>query len=414
MKVLIVNTSDILGGAARAAYRLHRSLLVSGVNSHMLVQDKSSDDYSVIGPDSFRQKLSSKIRPVIDRFPIYRYKNRNQTLFSPSWPPFSEIVDKINQFNPDIVHLHWIAGGMLRIEDIAKIKAPIVWSLHDNWAFTGGCHIMWDCQKYKTTCGCCPVLGSLKERDLSYSIFFRKKKVFDKKKGMVIVGVSEWIANCAKESSLFKHHKVVCLPNPINTNTYSPFDKLNSRELFNLPIDKKLIAFGAMDATSDLNKGFKELSKALSYLDKENIELVVFGSSKPKESISFKHHVHYLGQLKDDVSLRVLYSAVDVMVVPSRQEAFGQTASEAMACGTPVVAFGITGLLDIIDHKKNGYLAEPCNVVDLFKGINWVLYSSEYEQLCNNARNKITENFDSKLIAEKYIQLYRKILCNSL
>ena len=149
MKVLIVNTSDIEGGAARAAYRLHKALLTEGVDSQMLVQSKSSDDFTVLGPQTKFQKAMGKLRPTLDSIPVRRYPERTKTLFSPSWVPFAGLVDKINAINPDVVHLHWIAGGMMRIEDLAKINAPIVWSLHDNWAFTGGCHIMWECERYQ-------------------------------------------------------------------------------------------------------------------------------------------------------------------------------------------------------------------------------------------------------------------------
>ena len=160
MKILIVNTSDIQGGAARAAYRLHQALLTEGVDSQMLVQSQSSDDFTVIGPQTKVQKALGKLRPTLDSLPVHRYKDRTKTLFSPSWLPFSSIVERINSINPDVVHLHWIAGGMIRIEDLPKIKAPIVWSLHDMWAFTGGCHYDEECGAYQKQCGTCPVLGS--------------------------------------------------------------------------------------------------------------------------------------------------------------------------------------------------------------------------------------------------------------
>jgi glycosyltransferase involved in cell wall biosynthesis len=137
--------------------------------------------------------------------------------------------------------------------------------------------------------------------------------------------------------------------------------------------------------------------------------LVVFGSSKPKKPQGFKQKAHYLGHLHDDVSLRVLYSAADVMVVPSLQEAFGQTASESMACGTPVVAFGATGLLDIVEHQKTGYLAKPFEVSDLAAGIDWVSNAPNYKDLCQNARQKVLQEFDSQVVAKKYIELYKQV-----
>ena len=155
MKILIVNSSDIQGGAARAAYRLHKSLLAENINSKMLVQNKSSGNFTVIGPETKFQKIIGRLRPIINKTPVMFYKKKEKTLFSPSFFGFNNIVDKINEINPDIVHLHWICGGMIKIEDIANIKAHIVWSLHDMWAFTGGCHYNEGCSLYKNNCGNC-------------------------------------------------------------------------------------------------------------------------------------------------------------------------------------------------------------------------------------------------------------------
>lgn len=409
MKILIVNASDVQGGAARAAYRLHRALLAENIDSQMLVQSKSSDDYTVLSPQTKFQKAIGKLRPTLDSIPVRRYPDRTKTLFSPSWVPFADLVDKINALNPDVVHLHWIAGGMMRIEDLAKINAPIVWSLHDMLAFTGGCHYDEECAGYHKQCGVCPVLGSDKVKDLSRKVWLRKQASFARLPNMTIIGLSKWLAHCAVSSSLFKNNPVVNLPNPIDTQIFAPLEQVEARKLFNLPQDKKLILFGAMGATSDPRKGFKELAQALDHLPAE-YELVVFGSSEPQTPQGFKQKAHYLGHLHDDVSLRVLYSAADAMVVPSLQEAFGQTASEAMACGTPVVAFGATGLLDIVDHKFNGYLASPFNTHDLAKGIEWVLNASDYDDLCINARDKVLREFNSHVVAEKYIELYERVL----
>ena len=411
MKILIVNNSDIIGGAARAAYRLHRALLANGVESQMLVQFKHSDDYTVQSYiKSFWQKIVMKIGLITETFVVRQYKEKSKTLFSPSWVGFNKVIDEINKINPDVVHLHWVCGGMIKIEDFAGIKAPIVWTLHDNWAFTGGCHIMWECEKYKSSCGACPRLGSDKENDLSRKIFNRKQKTFSKLPNMVIVGLSKWLEKCAKESSLFRNNKIINLPKLMNTMVFKPFDKKQARGLWNLPQNKKLVLFGAMSATSDINKGFKELTESLGLINDENIEFVVFGSSEPKEKEPFEMKTHYLGHLNDEMSMVTLYSAVDVMVVPSLQEAFGQTATESMACGTPVVAFAHTGLLDIVEHKKTGYLAKSFQRQDLATGIEWVLNTDNYNELCVNGREKIVREFDSSVVANEYIRLYDELL----
>ncbi len=409
MKILIVNTSDITGGAARAAYRLHRALIEAEVDSQMLVQDKKSDDYTVIGPETKVQKAIAKLRPTLDHLPVKRYKNRTKNLFSPAWLPFSGVVDKINGINPDIVHLHWICGGMVRIEDIEKIKPPIVWSLHDMWAFTGGCHYDEGCGAYIRGCGNCKVLGSNKVNDLSKKIFYRKLKTF-KHKSMYVIGLSKWLSKCAQNSFLLKDNNHINLPNPIDTNLYKPFDRFKSREIWNLPQDKKLVLFGAINATGDPRKGYNELCESLHKLTDKNIELVIFGSSKPKVDQNFGFSTHYLGQLFDDVSLVTLYSAVDVMVVPSLQENLSNAIIESMACGKPVVAFDVGGNSDMIEHNINGYLARPFDTSDLANGIEWLLNAPNYDELCKNAREKVVREFDSRVVARKYVELYKYIL----
>ncbi|OAG27027.1 glycosyltransferase family 4 protein [Thermodesulfatator autotrophicus] len=411
MKILHINTLDISGGAARAAYRLHKALLAEGIDSSMLVQIKISDDYTVIDiADNKMQKAFNRLRPIIDQIPVKFYKNRTKTLFSPAWFGFNNILKKIEDINPDIVHLHWICGGMIKIEDLCKIKKPIVWSLHDNWAFTGGCHIKWDCEKYKDKCGSCPRLGSNKENDLSRWVWNRKQKTFSKMDNLIINGLSRWIMNVSQQSSLLKDKRHINLPNPIDTNTFKPFDKEESRELWNLPKNKKLILFGAMSATSDINKGFKELSEALKMLNLKDIEFVVFGSSKPQNAPDFKFETHYVGHLYDDISLVTLYNAVDVMVVPSLQENLSNTIMESLSCGTPVVAFDVGGNSDMIEHKVNGYLAKPFDIEGLASGIEWILNNADYKSLRQNAREKVVKNFDSKIVAQKYINLYKEIL----
>lgn len=412
MKVLVVNTYDISGGAARAAYRLHQALQSEGVESYMLVQSKKSDDHTIIGPETTIQKKLYLRRPILDSFPLRLYKNRTRTLFSPAWLPFSGMVDRINASDADIVHLHWIAAGMIRIEDIAKIKKPIVWSLHDMWAFTGGCHYDEECSKYKYECCSCPVLGSKKVNDLSRSVFARKQQTFGKINNLTIVGLSHWLVDCASQSSLFANTRVVNLPNPIDTTKFMPVNKVQARMTLNLPADKKLVLYGAMSATSDPRKGYIELVKALGTLQNSgDTELLVFGSSRPDNELQCGFETHYLGHVDDD-SLHLLYCAADVMVVPSLQENLSNAIMESLACGTPVVSFNIGGNRDLIDHKQNGYLAEPFIATDLAEGIRWVINSPNYEALSKNAREKVLRCFESKVVAKRYIELYKSVLGN--
>ena len=409
MKILHINTTDVEGGAARAAYRLHRALLAKGVDSQMLVQRKLSDDYTVQTVAKTKiGKLFNFLRPYIDAFPLRKYKNRTKTPFSPAWVPFSMVVDRINELKPDIVHLHWICGGMIRIEDLAKIKQPIIWTLHDMWAFTGGEHIDEGQKHYLEECGNSKVLNSHKEKDLSRRGWIRKNKVYQKLKTLTIISPSQWMYQEAQKSSLLKEKTHYLLPNVLNTDVFKPLEKNNARKLWNISPDKKIILFGSVKATSDPNKGYTLLKEALSLLKIENTEIIIFGSSKPEKEELIRYKTNYVGPLYDDISLISLYSCADVMIVPSKQESFGQTASEAMACGTPVVAFNSTGLKDIIDHKINGYLAEPFNSEDLKNGIEWILNNDNYQALSKNAREKVIKHFSEEVLTPKFIELYKK------
>ncbi|MFD2512662.1 glycosyltransferase family 4 protein [Pontibacter locisalis] len=410
MKVVHVNASDLEGGAARAANRLHQGLLKANVDSTLLVQSKSGNNTNVIGPQTNQQKAAASVRPFLDKLPTTRYKNRSKAPFSPSWLPLSGIPKRINDLNPDIVHLHWIGNGMLSIEEIADIKAPIVWTLHDSWAFTGGCHVRLSCEKYQSSCGACPVLGSEKISDLSHSVFKRKLKTYSKIKKLTVTGPSVWLSKSASDSPLFKGRNILTIPIPLDTTVFSPVDKLTARRLLSLPEAKKLILFGAKSATEDLNKGFKLLIEALNKLVRADVELLVVGSNQPEEPQNLNHTAHYLGTFYDNVSLKLLYSAADVIVVPSLQEAFGQMATESLSCGTPVVAFGSTGLLDIVDHKKNGYLATPYETNDLAYGIDWVLSYPNASELAHSAREKVLNVFDATIIVQKYLNLYKEVI----
>lgn len=409
MNILIVNTYDVSGGAARAAYRLHKALLDAGVFSKMLVQSRTLDDYTILGPITGRDKVIAGMRPSFDSLALMFYKSRPKLPFSTAWIPSGRIVKRINEIDPDVVHLHWICGGMIKIEDLLEIKAPIVWSLHDNWAFTGGCHLMWNCEKYITKCGFCNHLSSKRNYDLSNVVFRRKQRIFSKIKNMTIIGLSRHMADCAKKSVLLGDKEVINLPNLIDTERFKPIDKKLARQILSLHPDRKIVLFSGINATSDINKGFKELSEALIKLRNSNIELIILGSYAPNIPPDLFCSTNYIGYVHDDISLQLFYSAADVTVVPSKQETLSYTIMESLSCGTPVVAFDVGGNGDLIEHRQNGYLAKPFNTDDLSRGIAWVLTNPNFSQLCQYARKKVIKEYDSRVLVSKYIELYKQL-----
>jgi len=412
MKILHISKWDISGGAAQAAHRLHSSLLAEEVDSRMLVNSKSSDDPTVSVERSTTriERLKDRVLSIIEELPLKRYKERSQTLFSPAIVSTPNFVKRINQMAPDIVHLHWVAARTLRPEDLIRIKAPIIWSLCDMWPFTGGCHYDEECGKYESGCGRCPILNSNKVNDLSAKGWERKKVSYRQKDSLTVVGKSRWITECASRSPVFSNADIINLPNVIDTNQFKPIDKTIARDALNLPSTKELVLFGAINATSSYRKGFHKLSKALSEIESDNTELIVFGSNEPEEPVDFHQKAHYLGRIRNYILLRLLYSAADVMIAPSIQENLSNAIIESLACGTPVVAFDIGGNSDMIDHKINGYLAKPYDHQDLAAGINWILNNPDRHGISNNARQKVLSTFDRKVVTPQYISLYKKIL----
>ncbi|QLE51783.1 glycosyltransferase [Nostoc sp. C057] len=413
MKVLHLSTHDIGGGAARAAYRLHTGLQDIGLQSQMLVQEKSSNDKTVIAPKIRLFQGIAKAKLTFESLPLKLYTQKKNTPFFIQWLP-DRVIPKVAQINPDIINLHWISGAFMQIETFSKLKRPLVWTLHDMWGFTGGCHVIGECDRYKVSCGACPQLNSINEWDLSRWVWRRKVKAW-KNINLTLVSPSSWLAECARSSSLFQNLQIEVIPHGLDTQKYRPINQHFARETLKLPQDKKLILFGAIEATSDRNKGFHLLQPALQELSKagwkDNFEVVIFGASQPENPPDLGFKTYYLGHLYDDLSLATIYSAADVMLVPSLQESFGQTASESLACGTPVVAFNSTGLKDIVDHQQNGYLANPYEVDDFAKGIAWILENEQrLEKLSFYARKKAEQEFTLELQARRYSALFEEIL----
>jgi glycosyltransferase involved in cell wall biosynthesis len=413
MKILHLSTGDIDGGAARGAYWLHQALIQAGVDSTMLVAQKKSDDFTVLTPESKIQKAWNKLQPTIERVPELCLKDSPKTKFSPSWGSI-QIHKQIKNINPDIINLHWICEGFLKPENFPNFNKPIVWTLRDMWGFTGGCHYSGSCENYRISCGYCPQLGSNRENDISRRLWQRKQKNWQNL-DITIIALSNWLAECARKSSLFKDRKIEVIANALDESKFKPISKKLSREILNIPLDKKIILFGAINAVKDTRKGYQYLIPALRKLSEkgfgDSTEIVIFGSSKPEESLNLGMKINYLGRLYDDQTLALTYSSADVTVTPSIQEAFGKTAMESLACGTPVVSFDSTGLKDIVDHKQNGYVAESFSSDDLANGIAWILeYESRWLQLSKKAREKVEHNFTLKKQAHNYLKIYTDAL----
>ena len=408
MKILHIVGGNLNGGAARGAYWLHQGLRKTGVNSKILVQRADVKDKNVISLTNNKiTKLKQIILSNLDQSPVWLYKNRKRVICSTGFLG-NNIFQTKEYKEADIIHLHWICGGMLSISQIGKIRKPVVWTMRDMWPMTGGCHYAMDCKSYETGCGSCGQLNSQSKYDLSCFVLKKKKTSFSR--NMKIVGISNWLSDCAKRSFLFKDFDIRTISNNVNTNDFSPVKKSIARDVLNLPNNKKIILAGAQNL-KDFYKGFDKYLEAIQQLkDKSNLFLLFFGNLDENIIKQSKFEYKSLGFLHDIVSLRLAYSASDVFAAPSLMDAFGKTLAESMACGTPVVCFDATGPKDIVDHKINGYKALPFMAEDLAAGINWVLSDeNRHKELCIKVREKAVACFDIEKVAKQYESLYQEI-----
>ena len=412
MKILHISSSDGGGGAAIAALRIHQSLNTSNIDSSMFVAKKISNQPKVFSYKNNITKLYALIKTGIGAKVTKLQLTDNNVIHSISFIP-SRLEKFINRSSFDPVHLHWVQGEMISIESIGRINKPLVWTLHDNWAFLGSEHLPLDefDTRYKE--------GYLKSNkpkghklfDFDRWCWERKKKNWVKE--IPIVCPSEWLANCVKQSALMKSWPVNVIPNPLDVEIFKPFDQKIARELFNLPQDKKIILFGSMDGTNNKNKGWDLLSKALKIVA-QNIPdaiSVIFGQSDGDHSSEINIPIIYVGKLNDPQSLAMLYSAADITIVPSRIESFGQIASESISCGTPAIAFDCTGLKDVIKNDETGFLVDPYDYVKLGKSIIKLLKNdSKINQFKIACRERALKLWSYKAISKKYMDLYLKIL----
>ena len=416
MKVLHLSTSELAGGAAIAASRLNNAMnkCEIKIQSKLRVIYKQTNNPNVIGTTSSFAKFINKVKCKISLNIQKLQKTDNNVLHSISLFS-SSILNEINNSDADIVNLHWIQGEMLSIKDIGLIRKPLVWTLHDSWAFSGSEHYPNDLSDRRYIDGYLKNNRNKKSTgiDIDRIIWLRKRRLWKNK--ISIICPSEWLMNCAKKSSLFKDKNVIKIPNLTPLDTFNPRSKKVSREVFGFSQKSKIILFGALGGTQDLRKGWDLLEIALKELviKIKNIKVVIFGQERPDIIPNINCPLIYLGKIKDNNELAFLYSSADVMLVPSRIESFCQVASEAQSCGLPVVSFNTTGLKDVVSHKITGYLCEAFNPDSLVDGVCWVLKNKERTNFIRKqASQRAKSLWDEKKIVRQYFNFYKTLLSN--
>jgi glycosyltransferase involved in cell wall biosynthesis len=297
----------------------------------------------------------------------------------------------------------------LSIEDVRRIRKPMVWTFQDMWAFCGAEHVSQD-RRFVEGYGRDNRPASDTGVDLDRWAWERKRRSWDKP--IHIVAPSHWMADCVRQSALMRDWPVTVIANPVDTDNWAPVEKKVARKLLHLPEDVPLLLFGTSGANDSPHKGFDLLLAALECLrGKVNLHLVIFGQIAPKNPVEMGFPVHYMGHLHDDLSMRVAYSAADAVAIPSRVDNLPNVGIEAISCATPVVAFDVCGLPDIVRHRETGYLAEAFDPEDFARGLIWMFEDKQrHEQLCINARQDAVERFSYAVIAKKYSDLYQHVL----
>ena len=417
MRVLIINTSERIGGAAIAANRLMDALRNNGIQAKMLVRDKQTDNITVI---SLKKSLWSIWQFVWERIVIWKANHFKQhNLFAVDIANTGTDITTYPEFKEaDIIHLHWVNQGMLSLKDLKKILQsgkPIVWTMHDMWPCTGICHHARECDNYHKECHHCPYLynGGAK-KDLSHQTFKKKKELYQLSP-ITFITCSQWLKERAGQSALLDKHSIVHIPNPIKTNLFTPRNKVEARQKCNLPTDKKLILFGSVKIT-DKRKGIDYFIESCKILAEKHPELVnnlgvaVYGKESEQLKSLVPFQVYALDYISNEKELVNVYNAVDLFVTPSLEENLPNTIMEAMACGIPCVGFNVGGIPEMIDHLHNGYVADYKSAEDFANGIHWTLSESEYHSLSEEARRKVTSSYSESTIAKKYIEVYNKII----
>lgn len=427
LSIVHVSGDDFVGGAARAAHRLHTALLRLGHDSSMFVARRHSDDPTVQlfepsgAPEdqTERKRRSAEIAEDFARYEgtrpeIYRIGDS----FTDDRSPFGS--RPLEQLPPcDVVNLHVISGFVDHRPFFAGLppEVPIVWTLHDMNSFTGGCHYDYGCRKHTEICGACPQLGSDEEEDLSRQVWERKQEAYSHidRDRLHVVGASRWLADEARKSSLFNGFPVSTIPYSLDSQTFAPRDRVAARDSLEIPQDARVVLF-LTDSLVTRRKGFALLAEALNGLEGvPNLLLLSLGYNNPSllenpPIVESLPHLHF-DYLDDDILLSSIYSAADLFVIPSLQENLPQTALEAMSCGTPVVGFDVGGIPDLVRPSITGELATVGDAEVLREALrNLITNDEKLAQLSTECRRIVIEEYAHDVQAGRYADLYRSLL----
>lgn len=421
VKVVHISSNDTVGGAGIAAYRLHRFLITAGISSSMLVFSKKSKDESVrkVVP---HPESSSRFEELVQRQYIDRNRTKNWNTHFSSALKGTDLSTNPLVVEADIIHLHWIWDfqSVVSLGSLMRLGKPVVWSFHDQRAFTGGCHYSGDCLEYENLCLECPQLIS-DPASLPFHTL-KGKEAHWPKEALTVVGLSHWMGRCARNSKIFRGARVEVIHNSVDTKIYQPRDREAIREKLGIPTGARCLLF-ASDYGNEIRKGFGLLAEAFKVCSadeafmeicaKKQIHLIYFGSCAPDFGDELPE-VHTLGYLKEDSDIANAFCAADIFLMPSIQDNLPNTVLESLACGTPVLAFNNGGLPDMIVDGENGWLVENKNCKLFGEAILKFCLNPMDAGLRENCRESVVRHFSPKVQVNKFKELYEELSSQGL
>lgn len=392
--------------------RITRALMKIGISSIVLVRESELDEKWVI---KIKESIGFKVLRKVDYLLLKSMAGKKYQIndnipfdyYRIGMPLYREKVVK----EADVIILHWVCGTFLSVRGIKKIlnlHKPVILVCHDNWYFTGGCHVRLGCEKYKHHCYHCAQLYSKKKKDWSYQLFEMKRKAFQEQ-NITVISPSRWMDQNVVNSKLLANFNHYIVPNPINTEIYKVKNKMLLRRKYEISDENIILAFGAVRAVDTPYKGYRQLLEALDILEEKYsfeypVEMLVFGADSGESRFGKKIRMKYLGVL-NEAEIVDMYNMADIYVIPSLEDSFNSTVIESLACETPVVSFETGGIVDIIEHKKTGYLALYNDPEDLAKGIMWVINNNEKNILGKMGRDRVLKKFSDTVVAREYLKV---------
>lgn len=414
IKVLHLSGGTSSGGAAKGVINIHKGLLRLGIDSKAMFSMQSPHAPHIEGVFSYISvswidALLRRVLPRLESILVRLFAGRKVWPFSLGIVGYPGLRLHRLVKQADVIHLHWINAAFVSVSQISQLKKPVVWTMRDEWAYTGGCHYSCECVRFKDACGQCPILDSRKEQDLTRMVFNHKAKL--RGKDIRFVAISNWIAQRAQQSALLRNESVEMVLNCIDSCFIEEqlLKRADCREHFGFDQNELLLLCGATDLDSKY-KGYSVLPK-FQQTKGINYRIVTFGQISDSLKSKIKVPSTHLGNIGDNESLCKLYRACDVFLGPSHMEAFGKTLAEASACGLPVVAYDYGGPKDVVRDGISGLLIEPFNESKFVEAVMQLCHKPEFLEQYGMAAEEFARGaFSPEKSAVAYQQIYTELM----